>query len=661
MDSDFVRLVLDLLPHIQKIDSRDLCGMLNLLPRKGTHLQILSSGLSNRIDLHSEFESFSVEEHKAWSDSGCQPEKDSCLVSPSGSLDSNISHHLHQPSFTTKSVSSENIAEPSNGCIAMVMGNAFEEGESLLFDHIHRRAHTSDGLITYPESIIMLHENFTRRIIGSSAAKVEIVYGDIIQSRILHTMRGVILPLWGQFSGVTMVLVQEDNFHNAEEGFRFRKAMLWATHPQRFFYEQQRSPITIRQDLVFKAAFHIVNFKLSLDPDYFKSKHWTSKTPSAYQLGLIRAEMYRRSLSSRQGLPLQDFEDTVEDRERKTAVAVDFLHEDGGEWDEYFNQHPHSNERTKNLLPAAIEATNLAITSDLNDWHHPSEFPPAVLEWFKGQKETLFYYGSVSSPNDIEIAFENCVDTQPIENQKIELSNGRQLRYMMHQLMLQQQGRLNLKRTAIDDFIYSRIDGSEIKTVCPCGAFKDTDRDPRFSCAQVGAYVVRLTRRCNCAKSRTGGYCQLWPVMPGLVGIRSDRSSLRAEKRHEDSTPSRALIRKKGEGSSRPKVVELWCIQCRENTQVQGSRANKEGNMFIDNDAEWTLGKTRPLYCVRASLCRTCSRTTFVPVDSTIPFITPCRLRRFFADYGKYDTVVKESMLDTLISSRQAPRSSVAR
>ena len=338
----------------------------------------------------------------------------------------------------------------------------------------------------------MLHENFTRRIIGSSAAKVEIVYGDIIQSRILHTMRGVILPLWGQFSGVTMVLVQEDNFHNAEEGFRFRKAMLWATHPQRFFYEQQRSPITIRQDLVFKAAFHIVNFTLSLDPDYFKSKHWTSKTPSAYQLGLIRAEMYRRSLSSRQGLPLQDFEDTVEDRERKTAVAVDFLHEDGGEWDEYFNQHPHSNERTKNLLPAAIEATNLAITSDLNDWHHPSEFPPAVLEWFKGQKETLFYYGSVSSPNDIEIAFENCVDTQPIENQKIELSNGRQLRYMMHQLMLQQQGRLSLKRTAIDDLIYSRIDGSEIKTVCPCGAFKDTDRDPRFSCAQVGAYVVRF-------------------------------------------------------------------------------------------------------------------------------------------------------------------------
>ena len=36
------------LPDIQKVDSRDLSGILNLLSRKGTHLQILSSGLSNR-------------------------------------------------------------------------------------------------------------------------------------------------------------------------------------------------------------------------------------------------------------------------------------------------------------------------------------------------------------------------------------------------------------------------------------------------------------------------------------------------------------------------------------------------------------------------------------------------------------------------------------
>lgn len=35
---------------------------------------------------------------------------------------------------------------------------------------------------------------------------------------------------------------------------------------------------------------------------------------------------------------------------------------------------------------------------------------------------------------------------------------------------------------------------------------------------------------------------------------------------------------------------------------------------------------------------------------------SPGRLRRFFADYGKYDTVVKEVMLDTWIPSQEAPR-----
>lgn len=69
------------------------------------------------------------------------------------------------------------------------MKNVFEKKESLLFDYIHRRAHKLKDLEIYLESVTMLHEEFTRRIIASFAAKVEIVYGDIVRSRILHTMR----------------------------------------------------------------------------------------------------------------------------------------------------------------------------------------------------------------------------------------------------------------------------------------------------------------------------------------------------------------------------------------------------------------------------------------------------------------------------------------
>jgi len=56
------------------------------------------------------------------------------------------------------------------------------------------------------------------------------------------------------------------------------------------------------------------------------------------------------------------------------------------------------------------------------------------LEWFKGQNNVLFYYGPVSSAKDIELAFDKCIDIQEIEEQNANQANGRQLRYMLHQL-----------------------------------------------------------------------------------------------------------------------------------------------------------------------------------------------------------------------------------
>lgn len=46
----------------------------------------------------------------------------------------------------------------------MVMGNAFEQGETLLFDHLHRRSRESKGLIEYPAAVLKAHEEFTQRM-----------------------------------------------------------------------------------------------------------------------------------------------------------------------------------------------------------------------------------------------------------------------------------------------------------------------------------------------------------------------------------------------------------------------------------------------------------------------------------------------------------------
>jgi hypothetical protein len=43
----------------------------------------------------------------------------------------------------------------------------------------------AEGLDTYPENVLEVHENFTSRVMESSAAKVEIVYGKPVRNRIL--------------------------------------------------------------------------------------------------------------------------------------------------------------------------------------------------------------------------------------------------------------------------------------------------------------------------------------------------------------------------------------------------------------------------------------------------------------------------------------------
>ena len=81
-----------------------------------------------------------------------------------------------------------------------------------------------------------------------------------------------------------------------------------------------------------------------------------------------------------QNLSLQDVKNTLKSRKPEPKAMAKRFDAQDGEWHSYFDQYPHNNNATKELLPAAIEATILAIESDCKDWHDPSQFPPAVLE-----------------------------------------------------------------------------------------------------------------------------------------------------------------------------------------------------------------------------------------------------------------------------------------
>lgn len=172
--------------------------------------------------------------------------------------------------------------------------------------------------------------------------------------------------------------------------------------------------------------------------------------------------------------------------------------------------------------------------------------------------------------------------------------------------MLKQQHHLVSQASAKDNLVFNRVYGSTVETVCPCGAFKTVDDNLRFPCARAGGYVMRSTRRCRlqqCSEKKpdqkSSPLVHLKPVSSDLEEVIDQKVCLRAEKGRNRISLFRALLRKEGEGPLRPTVVNLWCCRCKKKTKVGGVDANEEGNIYINNDAEWTYGNIRRLFHVR--------------------------------------------------------------
>jgi len=129
------------------------------------------------VDIDTAFSEFANLEREAWLANNMTPPSAEFLVKPSGSLQSPIAHHLNQPSFSSTQLKNGETADLTNGCINMVMNNAFEKGKSLIFDDYLRRHETSEGDRIYPLSVKQVNASLIHRMRESMEAKVEIVYG----------------------------------------------------------------------------------------------------------------------------------------------------------------------------------------------------------------------------------------------------------------------------------------------------------------------------------------------------------------------------------------------------------------------------------------------------------------------------------------------------
>jgi len=104
--------------------------------------------------MNNAFSKFADRETSTWAACGNNIPRRELLVRVSGSLQSPIAHHAHQPSSTTLQPHDGETADETNPCIAIIMGNVFEKDDSLLYDHLLRRDEKSEGLQKYPEDVI---------------------------------------------------------------------------------------------------------------------------------------------------------------------------------------------------------------------------------------------------------------------------------------------------------------------------------------------------------------------------------------------------------------------------------------------------------------------------------------------------------------------------
>ncbi|KKP03431.1 hypothetical protein THAR02_04460 [Trichoderma harzianum] len=303
----------------------------------------------------------------------------------------------------------------------MVMGNVYTP-DTLVFDHIHRRDARSEGIQQYPPRLLSSHEDFTRDIAQSMTAKVEILYEKKkLQQRVLQTQGFEILPLWGEFEGVILLLALESSYGNVDPRYRFRRIMLVASHPQHMFYQSRGNATALRQDKVMEAAALMVCSAVPWVDGYFSDKLWMSRVASHLQLQEIR--LFGKILGKEDRIP------TVLQIDEDEAGQLDKSAE-WGAWGVYFDAQPHSNSKLVGLIPPALKALRKSKSS--NTWNELTDLPEPVLEWIRGQKHALFPDVPLSNFSEMISALEEFLEgpipksvSEPIDADKAKPGSGR--------------------------------------------------------------------------------------------------------------------------------------------------------------------------------------------------------------------------------------------
>jgi hypothetical protein len=395
----------------------------------------------------------------------------------------------------------------------MVMGTAYDS-DTLLYDQIHRRDAKSEGYENYPSEVRKIHKEWTRQIWESSEAKVEVVYGQKAAKATITdpNIKSTPVALWGEFSGVIIHLIHEESFRNSHAGFKFRKVIIHANHPQHLFWARGKDPVLIRQDKVLAVAAAIAG--VHHVPNYYTDRLFRRKWPSI-QKRILQAVMMKYK---NRGLSI-DLSELVQDDTTETIPSGI----EGGDstWEQAFEEKAHSNTKLYDLLPAAINATN----QNSVEWVSPASFPTPVLDWWRGQKQILFSKVTVTDMGDILSVLHECEKQIPGH---ASICDSLSLQLVLRRIMeiqktiLERHKLLGRKEMAL---CHSRFDGQPVRVKCPqCIEEGRPLQKPLYSVHRPGHFVIYTRQTCKHCHGRHG-FRPIDPDIPWFFGARFSMQS----------------------------------------------------------------------------------------------------------------------------------------
>src|SRR5271155_4318262 len=80
------------------------------------------------------------------------------------------------------------------------------------------------------------------------------------------------LPLWNEYAGIIIHFIHETSFRNAQNGYKFRRVIVFAHHPQKSFHDTIGGPFIVHQERSIAVAASMAGVEHI--PNYYQHKLW---------------------------------------------------------------------------------------------------------------------------------------------------------------------------------------------------------------------------------------------------------------------------------------------------------------------------------------------------------------------------------------------------